>query len=77
MPYPPIGPYDSGMLDTGDGNFVYWEACGNPPGHSCAHGSWRAGVGMLGWMAQESESGLAPDHLVRPAQLRPEPPARQ
>jgi proline iminopeptidase len=30
--YPPIEPYDQGMLDTGDGNLVYWEACGNPDG---------------------------------------------
>ena len=27
MPYPPIEPYETGMLDTGDGNGVYWEAC--------------------------------------------------
>ena len=32
MPYPPIEPYESGMLDTGDGNFVYGETCGNPRG---------------------------------------------
>ena len=32
MPYPPIEPYEAGMLDTGDGNLVYWEACGNPRG---------------------------------------------
>ncbi|MBB6120742.1 prolyl aminopeptidase [Nocardiopsis algeriensis] len=30
--YPPIEPYDSGMLDVGDGNRVYWELCGNPTG---------------------------------------------
>lgn len=30
--YPPIEPYDHGMLDVGDGNLVYWEACGNPAG---------------------------------------------
>ena len=30
--YPPIEPYDQGMLDVGDGNRVYWEACGNPEG---------------------------------------------
>ncbi|MDR7275471.1 prolyl aminopeptidase [Catenuloplanes atrovinosus] len=30
--YPPIEPYDSGMLDVGDGNHVYWETCGNPDG---------------------------------------------
>ncbi|MFD7490977.1 prolyl aminopeptidase [Streptomyces sp. NPDC059832] len=31
-PYPPIDPYDHGMLDTGDGNLIYWETCGNPDG---------------------------------------------
>jgi proline iminopeptidase len=31
-PYPPIEPYDSGMLDVGEGNLVYWETCGNPKG---------------------------------------------
>jgi proline iminopeptidase len=30
--YPPIEPYDDGMLDGGDGNLVYWEVCGNPDG---------------------------------------------
>ncbi|GAA2580583.1 prolyl aminopeptidase [Actinomadura fulvescens] len=30
--YPPIEPYDSGQLDVGDGNHIYWEACGNPDG---------------------------------------------
>ncbi|MFC5830582.1 prolyl aminopeptidase [Nonomuraea insulae] len=29
---PPIEPYEHGLLDTGDGNLVYWEACGNPDG---------------------------------------------
>ncbi len=32
MAYPPIEPYETGLLDTGDGNRVYWEACGNPSG---------------------------------------------
>ncbi|MBE1876045.1 prolyl aminopeptidase [Myceligenerans pegani] len=30
--YPAIEPYDSGMLDVGDGNHVYWETSGNPDG---------------------------------------------
>ncbi|WP_112271304.1 prolyl aminopeptidase [Lentzea terrae] len=30
--YPEIEPYASGHLDTGDGNLVYWEECGNPDG---------------------------------------------
>lgn len=32
MPYPPIEPYETGLLDTGDGNVIYWETCGNPDG---------------------------------------------
>ena len=30
--YPPIEPYANGLLDVGDANLVYWEACGNPAG---------------------------------------------
>ena len=29
-PYPPIEPYASGMLDTGEGHQVYWERVGTP-----------------------------------------------
>lgn len=30
--YPPLEPYDSGLLAVGDGNALYWEECGNPRG---------------------------------------------
>ena len=30
--YPPIEPYERGMLDVGDGNRVYWEVSGAPGG---------------------------------------------
>jgi proline iminopeptidase len=30
--FPPVEPYEQGMLDVGDGNHVYWEASGNPAG---------------------------------------------
>ena len=30
--YPPIEPYDHGMLPVGDGHEIYWEVCGNPEG---------------------------------------------
>jgi proline iminopeptidase len=30
--YPEIEPHASGRLDTGDGNLVHWEECGNPSG---------------------------------------------
>jgi proline iminopeptidase len=50
--YPAVEPYEQGLLDVGDGNLVYWEACGNPagkpalvvhggPGSGCAPGHRR------------------------------------
>ncbi len=30
--YPPVEPYEHGLLEVGDGNSVYWETCGNPAG---------------------------------------------
>ena len=30
--FPPIEPYDAGMLDVGDGQRIYWEVSGNPDG---------------------------------------------
>jgi proline iminopeptidase len=30
--YPEVEPFDSGLLDVGDGNVVYWELCGEPQG---------------------------------------------
>lgn len=30
--FPPIEPFRTGVLDTGDGHQVYWELCGNPQG---------------------------------------------
>jgi len=44
--YPRIEPYDSGMLDVGDGHLVYWEVCGNPHGKPTVvlHGGPGAGI---------------------------------
>ncbi|MGY4923923.1 prolyl aminopeptidase [Streptomyces sp. 900105755] len=38
--FPPIEPYARGLLDTGDGQQVYWETSGNPAGKAalCVHG---------------------------------------
>jgi proline iminopeptidase len=47
--YPEIEPFEHGMLDVGDGQLVYWEACGSPdrkpavvlhggPGSGCTPG---------------------------------------
>lgn len=30
--YPEIEPYESGLLDVGDGQSIYWETSGNPQG---------------------------------------------
>lgn len=30
--YSEIEPYENGLLDVGEGDFVYWETCGNPSG---------------------------------------------
>ena len=30
--YPEITPYQTGMLDVGDGHSLYWELSGNPNG---------------------------------------------
>ncbi|OIQ67862.1 proline iminopeptidase [mine drainage metagenome] len=48
--YPPIEPFQTGTLDTGDGHSVYWELCGSPRGKPAVflHG----GPG----------SGCSPDH---------------
>ena len=45
--YPPIEPYDEGMLDVGDGNLVHWEVCGNPRGKPAlvVHGGPGSGCG--------------------------------
>lgn len=44
--YPPTGPYDHGLLDTGDGNRIYYEQLGNPDGKPAliAHGGPGAGA---------------------------------
>lgn len=47
MTFPETAPYDHGMLDTGDGDFVYWEVCGNPEGKPAVvvHGGPGSGAG--------------------------------
>ena len=45
--YPPTEPYDHGLLDCGDGQRVYWEACGRPDGRPAVvlHGGPGSGCG--------------------------------
>jgi proline iminopeptidase len=47
--YPEIDPYEHGILEVGDGNLVYWEACGNPRGKAAVvlHGG--PGSGCSPW----------------------------
>jgi proline iminopeptidase len=44
--YPPTSPYDTGFLDTGDGNRIYYEQLGNPAGKPAlnVHGGPGAGT---------------------------------
>ncbi|WP_242902396.1 prolyl aminopeptidase [Actinomadura terrae] len=44
--YPEVEPHDSGLLDVGDGNQIYWEVCGNPDGKPAVflHGGPGGGV---------------------------------
>jgi proline iminopeptidase len=46
---PEIEPYEHGMLEVDDGNFVYWETCGNPRGKPAVilHGG--PGSGCVPW----------------------------
>jgi proline iminopeptidase len=46
-PYPPIEPFEQGLLDVGDGNCIYWEASGNPTGKPAlvVHGGPGSGSG--------------------------------
>lgn len=43
--YPPVEPYDSGMLEVDGGHKIYWELCGNPQGKPAVylHGGPGAG----------------------------------
>jgi len=46
--FPEIEPYESGLLSVGDGNTIYWEACGNPQGKPAVvlHGGPGSGCTM-------------------------------
>lgn len=47
--YPEVEPYDHGKLESGGGNALYWEACGNPKGRPAlvVHGG--PGSGCTPW----------------------------
>lgn len=45
--YPPIEPYETGMLDTGEGHVIYYERCGTPGAKPAVflHGGPGGGIG--------------------------------
>lgn len=47
--YPEVQPFDSGMLEVGDGNLVYWETCGNPSGKPAVVFHGGPGSGCSPW----------------------------
>jgi proline iminopeptidase len=51
MLHAPIEPYDSGLLDVGDGNRIHWETAGNPEGTPVLylHGGPGSGLGPGGY----------------------------
>ncbi len=56
-PYPAIEPFESGFLDVGDGQSIYWEASGNPAGKPAValHGGPGSGLspGRRRWFDPE------------------------
>jgi len=70
--YPPAVPYQSGMLDAGDKNLVYWEMCGNPGGTPALVVHGRPGFGLHGGAAPPVRWGAIPGCAVRSADVRPQ-----
>ena len=56
-PYPPIEPHETGKLDVGDGQSIYWEVSGNPSGKPAValHGGPGSGLtaGRRRWFDPE------------------------
>ncbi len=44
--YPPIEPYQTGMLEAGNGHRIYWECCGNPSGRPALYLHGGPGSGL-------------------------------
>jgi proline iminopeptidase len=47
--YPESEPFDSGLLEVGDGNVVYWEVCGDPDGKPAVVFHGGPGSGCSPW----------------------------
>ena len=75
--FPAIEPYDSGMLDVGDGHQVYWECCGNPARQARALSARRPWLRLLAGPAAFLRSRRLPGRALRPARVRTQPAAGQ
>ena len=69
--YPPIDPYESGMLAVGDGHEIYWEAVGDADGTPAVwlHGGPGGGSGP--GAAAPVRPRQVPGGALRSARLRP------
>ena len=74
MKYPPIEPHRTGFLDVGSGHSLYWEESGASSRPSRGLSSRRPRVWHGAGAPLLFRSGSLPDHPVRSARLRPEPP---
>src|SRR5690348_15946754 len=51
--YPAIDPYETGLLDVGEGNHIYWETCGNPSGKPALALHGGPGSGCSPWFRRQ------------------------
>lgn len=56
--FPAIEPFDSGMLDVGEGHRVYWECCGNPLGKPALYLHGGPGAGCSAGQRRFFDPGL-------------------
>ena len=68
--YPAIEPYETGMLDVGDGHSLYWELCGNPERQAGRVPSRRTRRRIEPRPSAAVQSGQVQDPRLRPARLR-------
>ncbi len=66
-----------GHLAVGDGHEIYWEECGNPARQAGRVPARRAGRRLRREGAALLRPGALSHLPVRPARLRPQPPARE
>ena len=75
--YPEIEPHQSGLLDVGDGQRIYWEVSGNPDGKPVVFLHGGPGGGTHRGPPPLLRPGRLPHRAVRPARLRAFDPARR